>query len=181
MTEPRYRVILADPPWSYRDKASAGRRGAAFKYPTMSLDTIAALPVQGIAADDCALFLWATAPQMETALQVLHAWGFEYITVVFTWVKRTSRTGALHWGMGNWSRSNPEFVLLGRVGRPRRVDAGVHSVVESVRGRHSAKPAEVRDRIVTMMGDVSRIELFARERAPGWDAWGDEVDCDVQL
>jgi putative sporulation protein YyaC len=87
IAEKKYNVILADPPWQYRDKANAGKRGADHKYSTMSVDSIKALPVQDIAADDCALFLWVTNPFLPAAFEVIKAWGFEYKTVAFTWVK----------------------------------------------------------------------------------------------
>lgn len=172
----RYGVILADPPWTYRDKAHSGERGVQYKYDVMSISDIKSLPVHRIATDNCALFLWVTFPLIQEGLDTMAAWGFTYKTVAFTWVKR-SKTGAkLHWGMGNWTRSNAEICLLGVRGKPKRVDAGVHSVIESPIREHSQKPDEVRDRIVRLMGDVPRVELFARNTVPGWDAIGNGID-----
>ena len=114
-------------------------------------------------------------PQLPVALAVMKAWGFTFKTVAFTWVKRTKH-GKLAWGMGSWSRANPEMVLLGVRGKPRRVDKGVHSVVEAEVREHSRKPDEVRHRIERLMGDGRRVELFAREKAEGWDVWGNEVE-----
>ena len=170
----RYSVILADPPWSYRDKCNSGERGAGYKYDVMSLDDIKGLPIRTIAADDCALFMWATYPMLPEAFNVLDAWGFTYRVVAFTWVK-TTRHGKLAMGMGNWSRANAEPCLLATRGKPKRVSASVHSVIMSERREHSRKPDEARDRIVQLMGDVPRIELFARERVDGWTAWGNEI------
>ena len=171
----RYSVIYADPPWYYRDRATAGLRGAGYKYPDMTNEQISALPVSDIAAENAILFLWVTWPKLPEVLPVINAWGFNYRTVAFVWVKRNLKTTRLFWGMGNWTRANTEPCLLATRGRPKRVDAGVHQVVESPLARHSQKPAEVRERIVKLTGDVSRIELFAREAAPGWDAWGNEA------
>lgn len=169
----RYQVIYADPPWSYRNK---GTRAAADKhYPTMSLPDIQALRVQDIAEPDCTLFLWATFPMLQEALATIQAWGFDYKTLAFVWVKQNRRSHSFFWGLGNWTRSNPEVCLLATRGKPERVSAAVHSVVFAPVGYHSAKPGEVRDRIVQLMGDVPKIELFARSRAEGWDAWGNEV------
>ena len=175
MMQKKYSVILADPPWSYNDKAKAGERGVEFQYETMTPKQIRLLPVEEICEDDCVLFLWATMPQLDLALQVMKNWGFTYRTVAFTWIKRT-KNDKLHWGMGNWTRANPEVVLLGVKGNPKRVDKGVHSVVEAKVRQHSQKPDEVRERIVKLMGDLYRVELFARERVEGWDAWGHGVD-----
>ncbi|WP_026975546.1 MT-A70 family methyltransferase [Alicyclobacillus contaminans] len=173
----RYSVIYVDPPWRYRDKAAAGERGAAFKYSVMSMEEIKGMPVQSIAADDCALFMWATYPMFPEALSVLEAWGFQYRTVAFTWVK-TTKHGKLAMGMGNWTRANAEPCLLAIRGKPKRVSAAVHSVIMSERREHSRKPDEVYGRIEQLMGDLPRIELFARQRVPGWDAWGNEVPPD---
>lgn len=182
----RYTVIYADPPWSYRDRRDKPavyggnprprmQGGAAAHYPTMALDDIKSLPVPEIAADDAVLFLWATAPLLPEAIEVMQAWGFEYKTVGFVWVKTNRRSGTPFLGMGHWTRANAEFCLLGVRGKPKRVDATVRSVVIAPVREHSRKPDEVRERIERLMGDVPRIELFARERPAGWDVWGLEV------
>lgn len=170
----RYETILSDPPWSYRDKAVDGERGAGFKYPVLSLDDIKGLPMRSIAATNCALFMWATAPMMPEAFEVLKAWGFDFRTIAFTWVKQT-KTGKLAMGMGNWTRANAEYCLLATRGKPKRVSASVRSVIISERREHSRKPDEVYTRIEQLMGDTSRLEMFARQRVDGWDAWGLDV------
>jgi len=171
-----FSIIYADPPWSYRDRALAGRRGAGCKYEVQSQDWICSLPVADIAARDCALFLWATMPKMDDALGVIRAWGFKYKTCAFTWVKRNKIADSWAWGMGRWTRANAELCLLATRGKPHRAFAGVHSVVDARIGRHSAKPPEVRDRIVRLMGDLPRVELFAREHCQGWISWGNELE-----
>jgi site-specific DNA-methyltransferase (adenine-specific) len=181
MDRERYNIIYADPPWTYRDKAVAGERGVEFKYSTMIPQEIGQLPIQSITAEDCALFLWSTMPQLPVALEVMKAWNFEYKTVAFTWIKRTKHN-KLACGMGSWSRANPEIVLLGTRGRPKRLSASVHSVVEAPLREHSRKPDEVRERIVTLLGDIPRCELFARPPKPdGWDVWGDEIESTFTL
>ena len=173
----KYSVILADPPWSYDDKA-LNRGGAERFYRTLSEQAIAELPVAGIAAKDSILFLWATYPKIAEALAVIAAWGFTYKTAAFTWVKRNTVTPSLFWGMGRWTRSNAEICLLATRGKPSRAEdgKGVHSIIEAAVMRHSAKPAETKDRILKLTGDVPRIELFAREVTPGWHAVGNEVN-----
>lgn len=182
----KYSIIYADPPWTYRDKAAAGQRGAGFKYGLMTLDEIKALPVQELAADDCALFLWATMPQLPSCLQVLEAWGFEYKTAAFVWAKTTrgsSGTGRESYvmGMGNYTRANAELCLLGMKGKLERKSAGVRSLVIARIGVHSEKPPDVGWRIVDLFGALPRIELFARAPNEGWHVWGDEVKSDVKL
>lgn len=171
----KYKIIYADPPWSYKDKALSGDRGACCKYQTQTTHWIANLPVAEIADADCSLFLWVTMPQLSTCWEVLGRWGFKYKTAAFTWVKRNRKSSSWFWGMGHWTRANAEMCLLGTKGHPKRIDAGVHSLVESPVQGHSQKPPEVRDRIVRLLGDLPRIELFAREKIAGWDAWGNEV------
>lgn len=169
----KYDVIYADPPWSYSNKSSRG--GADKHYDTMTLTDIQQLPVPTISSDDCALFMWATFPMLQEALSTIEAWGFTYKTAAFVWAKRNKKSPGWFWGLGNWTRSNSEICLLGIKGHPQRVSKSVHSIVDAPIGRHSAKPGEVRDRIVELMGDVPRIELFARDYADGWDCWGNEV------
>ncbi len=168
-----YTVIYADPAWVYRDKALAGNRGAGCKYDLTSDADLQALPVPLLTAEDSVCFMWVTMPKLAEGLALMAAWGFTYKTVAFTWVKRNRKSpDGWFMGMGRWTRANAEVVLLGTRGKPSRVSAGVHSVVEAPIGPHSRKPQEVRDRIVSLMGDVPRIELFARGEVPGWDQWG---------
>ena len=178
----KYNVILADPPWSFRAWSSKGMgRSAEQHYPTMRLEDIKALPVSDFAAGDCVLFLWATFPMLKEALKVAEAWGFVYKTVAFTWVKENRKSPGLFWGLGYWTRANAEVCLLATRGSPKRQSAAVHQVILSPVERHSKKPDEVQERIVTLMGDVSRVELFARQETPGWDVWGNEVECSPGL
>ena len=173
----KYSIIYADPPWHFRTRSRKGMgRSADRHYPTMSIEQIKALPVEEIAADNCALFLWATFPNLQEAFEVVTAWGFTFRTVAFVWVKQNRRSDGLFWGMGYWTRSNAEICLLATRGCPRRVSAGVHQVVISHVEEHSKKPAEVRERIAALMGDLPRVELFARQETPGWDVWGNEVN-----
>lgn len=174
----RYAVVYADPPWRYSSKHH-GYGGAEDHYPSMALDDIRAIPVP--AADDCALFMWATMPLLRHAFEVVEAWGFKYKTTAFCWVKQNKSGIGLVTGLGYWTRSNVEVCLLATRGRPRPISHRVHSVVVSPRGRHSQKPDEVRRRIVELMGHVPRLEMFARVRTPGWDAWGNEVHNSIEL
>lgn len=176
-----YNIIYADPPWQYRDKALAGNRGAVCKYPVMTQEALCALPVGELASPDCCLFMWVTMPKLQDGLDVIKAWGFEYKTNAFTWIKKNKIADTLFWGMGRWTRANAELCLLATKGHPTRLDAGVHSVIESKIERHSKKPDEARKRIIQLCGDLPRIELFARERAEGWDAFGNEVADSIIL
>ena len=176
-TDKKYGVIYADPPWTYKTYSGKGKekRSAENHYACMRKEDIQALPVQGIAAEDCVLFLWVTMPCLEEGLELIRKWGFTYKTCAFTWVKQNRKSDGLFWGLGFWTRANAELCLLATRGNPKRVSKGVHSVVLSHVREHSRKPDEVRDRIVELMGDIPRIELFARQQVDGWDCWGDEV------
>lgn len=173
----KYKVILIDCPLSYNDKASAGERGAEFKYPTMTDEALLKLPISQIADDDCALLLWATMPRLEFAFDLIKAWGFKYKTVCFQWLKMNKKaTNTLFTGMGNWSRANGELVLLATRGKPKRASASVHSVVMTPIEAHSKKPKEIHRRIEQLFGDVSRVELFAREETAGWTSLGNGLE-----
>ena len=171
----KYQIIYADPPWLYRDKASAGNRGASFKYDVQDHKWICGLPVENISDDNCVLFLWITMPQLPNVFEVIKEWGFVYKTCAFTWVKRNKLQPSWFMGMGNWTRANSELCLLATKGKPKRVSAAVHSVVDTPIEKHSKKPDVVKDRIVQLCGDLPRIELFARQKTEGWDAWGNEL------
>ena len=112
---------------------------------------------------------------MKEALKVIEAWGFTYKSIAFQWVKQNRSGKGYFFGLGRWTRGNTEPCLLAVKGKPKRISASVGQLVFSPLRRHSQKPDEVRDRIVELMGDLPRIELFARETAPGWDSWGNEV------
>lgn len=173
----KYNVIYVDPPWGYQNKAT---RAAADKhYGTMTIEELKQMPITRgggcLAADDCALFMWATFPMLREALDLIEAWGFKYKTIAFNWIKQNKSGAGLFWGLGNWTRSNSEICLLAIRGKPKRISAAVHSVVMTPLQKHSQKPDEVRDRIVELMGDLPRIELFARSAAEGWDCWGNEA------
>lgn len=183
----KYQIIYADPPWRYKNynyaetlQGHRAKRGARKEYPTQDAGWIKALPVAEISEEDCILFLWVTWPLLIEGTEVIKAWGFEYKTVAFNWIKTNRRKGSLFWGMGNWSRANSEVCLLGTKGHIKRISRRVHSVILSPVERHSKKPDEVRNRIVELMGDLPRIELFARNKTPGWDVWGNEVEIEAE-
>ena len=175
----KYSVIYADPPWRY--KMYNGNGKIERHYPTMKLDEIKSLPIRELADKDCILFLWTTLPMIQEALHVINAWGFEYKTTAFVWVKPTRHSDGIFWGMGHWTRSNVEICMLATRGHPRRKAKNIHQVIVSHVEEHSKKPAEARRRIEALMGDVPRVELFARQSPPGWDVWGNEVVSDIIL
>ena len=174
----RYGAIYADPPWSFRNWSAKGTgRNAVSHYDCLDRPALAALPIADLAADDCALFLWATDPLLPAALELIRAWGFEYKTVGFYWVKlnATAKHEADYFtGLGYWTRANPEQCILATRGKPRRRSKSVRRLVVEPRREHSRKPECVRERIEKLV-DGPYLELFARETKPGWDCWGDQV------
>lgn len=178
----KYGIIYADPPWHYRvySKKGAGR-SAESHYPTMTIEEIQALPVSELADKDCALFMWITFPLLKESLSVLSAWGFKFKTIAFVWIKQNRKSDSLFWGMGYWTRANAEFCVLATKGKPKRMAKNVHQVIVSHIEEHSKKPDEARRRIVRLMGDLPRIELFARQKTAGWDVCGNEVESDIIL
>lgn len=169
----RYQVIYADPPYRYQRNNVQG--AAENHYPTMSVEELKALPVKALADKDCALFLWITFPLLQEAWGIMEAWGFQYKTAAFVWLKVNRRADSLFYGLGWWTRSNAEICLLATKGSPKRQANDVHQVIISRIEAHSKKPDIARRRIEALMGDVPRVELFARQEAPGWDVWGHEV------
>ena len=178
-TQKKYGIIYADPPWRYQQKNLSG--AAEHHYSTMSVEEICQLDVASVAADDCVLFLWATFPQLQEALQVIKAWDFQYKTVAFVWLKQNKSGKGWFFGLGFWTRGNAELCLLATRGKPHRKSNRVHQFIISPLRQHSQKPSEAREKIVELMGELPRLELFAREKADGWDTWGNEVACDVEI
>jgi N6-adenosine-specific RNA methylase IME4 len=159
-------AILVDPPL-LQGQGNPHARSAARHYPVLSADAIAALPVAALAAPDCALFLWALWPALPDALAMIEAWGFEYITNAFLWVKQTPSGDKLWTGLGGWTRSNSEPCLLAVKGNPKRLARDVHQVIMTPLREHSRKPDEIYDRIERLVAGPY-LELFAREQRAGW-------------
>ena len=170
----KYQVIYADPPWEFGTWGKTGWKAPQRHYNCLPLLDIIAFPIEKLADKDCVLFLWTTYPALQQSFYVIEGWGFHYSTIGFTWVK-TTKNGKYHYGLGFWTRANPEVCLLATKGHPKRINKGIAQLVVSPVREHSKKPDEVRERIVTLMGNLPRIELFARQQIEGWDCWGDEV------
>lgn len=195
-----YPIILADPPWPYKSRCPHKKTrfggGAGGHYPTMPVERICELAVKPLADKNAMCLVWTTGPHMESAYRVLRAWGFKPIKPLFVWVKTTTK-GKLFRGSGYYNQSNAEYIVLGTRGRPWRSERGKGSGVCDVvmaphprelrphpkTGRmtsfirHSAKPPVFRELIVQLFGDLPRLELFAREAAPGWAALGNQLEA----
>lgn len=196
----KYALIYADPAWSYDNKGS--RAKADNHYRTMTLTELKRLPVWDLAADDAILAMWWVPPMPLEAIQLAEAWGFKVKNMcLFSWHKLNKLaeqhidtwlcaktevvTGAdiltliaeqTRMGLGNYTRSNVESVLVAVKGKGLpRLQADIKQMVMAPIGEHSAKPAEIREALEKLYGDVKRIELFSRSDAQGWDHWGDET------
>lgn len=170
----KYNIIYADPPWKYRSKMM--NSSVTNHYQCSSLQDICKLPIKEIASDNCILFMWVTMPKLNEFMDVVKAWGFEYKSCGFVWIKMNKKsTNTYFMGQGRWTRANPEICILATKGTPKRISASVKQLIVSPIQKHSKKPDEVRDKILQLVGDLPRIELFARQKTEGWDVWGDEV------
>lgn len=147
----------------------------------MNIEKLCVLPVSEIAEKDCALFLWATFSQLPEALRLIKAWGFTYKTVAFVWLKLNRKSRTWFYGLGFWTRGNAEICLFSTKGHPKRKAANIHQLIVSPIEQHSKKPDEARGKILALMGDLPRIELFARQKTPGWDVWGNEIENSIRL
>jgi len=181
LPQKKYQIIYADPPWEYKQSGSeTNSRGMAKQhYSTMSTEDICNLPVREICTDNAICFMWATFPNIGEALKVMKAWGFDYKTAAFVWIKKNKKSWTKFWGMGAYTRANAEVCLLGISKNTKAKQIvkrhDIHQIIESPVEHHSKKPDIVRDKIVQLLGDLPRIELFARQQVTGWDCWGDEI------
>ncbi len=179
----KYNIIYADPPWSYSDTQKSGGTaffGASVRYNTMKNIDIANLPIKELCEKDCVLFLWATSPLLSEAMETIKSWGFKYKTIAFCWSKKTKNKKNVS-NIGRWTMGNIEICLLAVKGKPKRIAKNIKQLVEAERKKHSQKPDEVRNRIVQLMGDLPRLEMFARQRTEGWDVFGNEVEGSITL
>jgi len=201
MASRKYSVVLADPPWLYDNAKSDDPKLGGKTYPQMTMEDLFGMKdgIDRIVAPDCGLFMWATLPKLPEALSLMEAWDFKFTTVPFVWVKINPNAEIrtvvydemfeeavllddIYSGLGHWTNGNAEIVLFGKRGKPKRDKKNIKQIVIAPRGRHSAKPEEVRSRITALMGPgVKRVELFAREKARGWSSWGNEVDAPMHL
>ena len=172
----RFEIVYADPPWDYKGQlqhagpGSSDTGGAVHHYPTITLADLKRLDVESIAAKDSLLFIWATSPHLDQAIELGQAWGFVWATVAFVWDK-------VRVNPGFYTMSQCELCLVfkrGRIPQPRGA-RNVRQYVREERGPHSTKPAQVRKRIERMFPEQRRIELFARGNVPGWHCWGLEA------
>jgi len=182
----KFDTIVCDPPWTYSDHSTAGERGVHFKYPTMTIEDIKALPINDVASDEAVLFLWGTWPLLSEAMECITSWGFEYKTIGFIWIKLNKVSATPFWGMGNWTRSNSEYCLLATKGNVKakqwRQSASVHSVIQSPIMNHSKKPVQTMERIEELVRPDSRkLEIFATERRDGWESLGFSVNDDRDI
>jgi len=175
----KYSVIYADPAWSYDFKDPTASKGGAkgsgysagvnYYYGTMTIEEILRLPVKDICEKNAVCFLWATNPLLPEALATMKAWGFKYKTCI-TWHKERCK------GMGYWFRGHTEHLLLGTKGTVKAFRSLEHNIKKLPVEKHSKKPNEFRKMIEVVTEGMTRIELFARQRCDGWDAWGNETD-----
>jgi N6-adenosine-specific RNA methylase IME4 len=170
-------ALLVDPPWSWKARSSKGDgRSACQHYSVMSLDDLKAYPpVFEMAAADSWLFLWVVSSMLPAGLEVMRAWGFEYSSTAFVWVKQNKAGDGFVTGMGMTTRKGAEICLLGKRGSPRIRAHDVRELIISPRREHSRKPDEQYERIERLC-DGPYVELFARQRRHGWISLGDEID-----
>lgn len=184
LTKNGYGAILADPPWKFETWGSQENSEHCVErhYSTMTIDEISKLPVGDLAAKDAVLFVWICWPTMHRALEVIEAWGFTYKTCAFCWIKANGtqvdmfgENLPVQIGTGYWTRSNSEVCLLATRGQPKRINADVRQGIIAPRREHSRKPDGIHERIERLVAGPY-LELFARQKRPGWDVWGNQTD-----
>ena len=175
----KYDVILADPPWHF-ETWGEGDRNVTKYYPIMETKDICNLSLPS--AGDCVLFLWACWPKLKDALEVIEAWGFEYKTIGWIWIKANPSGFGFFTGMGYYTRANSEPCLIATKGKPPRVsDMSIQSLIYSPVREHSRKPDDQYRKIEALYPNMKYLELFARRKREGWDSWGNEIESDIEL
>ena len=174
-TPKTFDVIYTDPPWDYNGRSFRGKKAndtgaASDHYPTMTLLEMMNMNVKQIRSKNSIMYMWTTGPQLDASIQLMKAWGYKYKTMAFVWNKRRTNPGY-------YTMSQCEFVIVGTYGaipKPRG-KRNIRQFLEHTRGKHSAKPCEIRRRIEMMHPTQTKLEMFARDNAPGWFAWGNQT------
>jgi len=171
----RYGLIMCDPAWLFQNRSEKGEgKNPVSQYDCMTLEEIQAMPVSLMAADDCILWLWATNPMLDVQMQTLKGWGFEFVTSGH-WAKFT-KNGKQHFGTGYCLRGAGEPYLIGKIGKPK-FSASVRSVVLGKVRENSRKPEEAYEAAERLAPEAEhRLDMFTRQRRPGWDAFGNQYD-----
>ena len=179
----KYQIIYADPPWElkYVKETKAGINTYDLPYPTMTSGAIMSLPISDLADNNCVLFLWVTDNKIPIIYDLMRCWGFSYSSVGFVWNKVAKTTDGVNATLGKYTRKSCEFCYIGRRGSPVINSCSTDQYIGIPKERHSKKPDEIKSRIVTLCGDLPRVELFARQKTEGWDVWGNEVESDINL
>jgi len=168
-------ALLVDPPLVFKTRSAKGEgRSPQHHYKCMNFDELAALPIVKVAAADCFLFLWVPLRSVFLVEPLMVAWGFKFSGSAFAWAKQNRSGVGWFMGGGYGTRHNVEVCWMGRRGKPRRKCAGIRELLIAPVRQHSRKPDEVYQRIEAFC-DGPRVELFARQRWPGWICIGDEV------
>ena len=142
----------------------------------MTIDELGGLPLESISDKNSMLFMWVVSPMLDDGIELMKKWGFKYSTIAFIWHKQRSNPG-------HYTMSECEICLVGRRGKiptPRGA-RNVRQFLSEMRGKHSAKPTEIRNRIELMFPTQTKLEMFARQSAEGWDAWGNEVENSIDI
>lgn len=176
----KYAILYADPCWDYDGREQHNKvernKSVGDHYNTMTLEELKKLKVPDITDSDALLFLWTSSPHLPQAIELMKSWGFEYKTIAFVWDKQKVN-------VGYYTMSQCEICIVGKKGKiPRpRGAKNIRQFFSQERTRHSAKPAEFRNRITQMFPEQKKVELFAREKVDGWDCWGNEVETAIKL
>jgi len=184
----KYNIIYADPPWKYSKgvhqetfpKRKQTRTERILPYQTMALNDMKQLNVNDLADDDCALFMWVTDSHLKQGLELIEAWGFKYSTIAFIWHKVTNK-GNTCATVGAWTMKNCEICLLAFKGKmlKHKKCNNIFQLINAERTINSKKPHEARIRIEMIFPNLSKIELFARDKTEGWDVFGDQVENSI--
>lgn len=172
-------ILIADPPWTFEvwNQDTGSGKSPSVHYPCLTLEEMKKIDVLQVCAKNCALFLWATGPLLKEAIELGEAWGFTFKNIAFTWVKECKSSNKDFFGMGYYTRANPEPVLLFTRGKPlKRVSRSVRNLQRHKIGRHSEKPRAIQDEVHRLFGERPSMELFARKKYRNWECLGNEID-----
>lgn len=179
----KYKLIYADPPWQFKNKNTGGsmKSGAAAQYNVMTIEDLKAMDIQSICDDDCVLIMWWVGSMPQEAIDLCSAWGFTLKNMNGLVRRKLTKNLLDFFGMGWWTRAGSESAIIATKGKPKPLSRSIRAVQSFAVREHSRKPDEFRDLAVELVGDVPRLEMFARQKTDGWDVFGNEVEDSINI
>jgi len=179
----KYQLIYADPPWQFSNKKTGGsmNSGAAKQYRVTGIEDLKRLDVESIADINCVLVMWWVGAMPQEALDLVRSWGFTVKNMNGIIWRKLTKKNKRYFGMGFYTRAGSESAIIATRGKIKVRNRSIRAVQTKAIMAHSEKPDHFRKLCVELVGDVPRLEMFARQKFEGWDVFGDQAENSIHI